>query len=53
VHLFDVDMDLYGCHVHVSFLRKLRDERRFDSFEELKAQIEADARAARDFFGLA
>lgn len=50
VHLFDFDRDIYGTHVHVNFLHKLRDERRFDSVEELKAQILRDADQARLFF---
>ena len=50
VHLFDFEGDIYGKHVHVEFLRKLRDERRFDSFDELKAQILRDTEQARNFF---
>jgi riboflavin kinase / FMN adenylyltransferase len=50
VHLFDFDGDIYGRHVHVDFLHKLRDERRFDSFDALKAQILLDAEQARVFF---
>ncbi|MEN8206700.1 MAG: bifunctional riboflavin kinase/FAD synthetase [Pseudomonadota bacterium] len=50
VHLFDFDRDIYGCHVQVSFLKKLRPERRFESFELLKRQIELDAEQARVFF---
>jgi riboflavin kinase/FMN adenylyltransferase len=50
VHLFDFESDIYGRHVHVDFLRKLRDERRFDSFDELKTQIQADVEQALDFF---
>ena len=50
VHLFDFDRDIYGCHVHVDFLHKLRDERRFDSFEKLKEQILLDVEQAHDFF---
>ena len=50
VHLFDFEGDIYGKHVHVDFLRKLRDEQRFDSFDELKAQIQRDAQQARAFF---
>lgn len=50
VHLFDFEGDIYGRHVHVDFLRKLRDERRFGSFDELKAQIQRDAEQARTFF---
>ena len=50
VHLFDFDRDIYGRHVQVSFLKKLREERRFDSFEALQQQILLDAGQARDYF---
>jgi len=50
VHLFDFDRDIYGRHVQVSFLKKLRPERKFESFELLKRQIELDAEQARAFF---
>jgi riboflavin kinase/FMN adenylyltransferase len=50
VHLFDFDQDIYGRHVHVNFLHKLRDEQRFGSFEALKRQIERDAVDARAYF---
>lgn len=50
VHLFDFDGDIYGRHVHVDFLRKLRDEQRFDSFDDLKAQILVDAEQAQAYF---
>jgi riboflavin kinase/FMN adenylyltransferase len=50
VHLFDFDRDIYGRHVQVSFLKKLRAERKYDSFELLKRQILLDAEQARAFF---
>jgi riboflavin kinase/FMN adenylyltransferase len=50
VHLFDFDRDIYGEYVHVDFLHKLRAERRFESFETLKRQIDIDAEQARAFF---
>lgn len=50
VHLFDFVGDIYGCHVHVEFLHKLRDEKRFDSFDDLRAQIQRDVDQARAFF---
>ena len=50
VHLFDFDQDIYGQYIHVNFVHKLRDEERFDSFEELKKQILQDADDARAFF---
>jgi len=36
--------------VNVNFLYKLRDERRFESFEALTRQIEADVAEARAYF---
>ncbi|MCB1868599.1 MAG: bifunctional riboflavin kinase/FAD synthetase [Gammaproteobacteria bacterium] len=50
VHLFDFEQDIYGAHVEVEFRLKLRDEKRFDSFDQLRRQIELDCRAAREFF---
>jgi riboflavin kinase/FMN adenylyltransferase len=50
VHLLDFDRDIYGAHVKVEFLRKLRDEQRFDSLEELRVWMERDIAEARAFF---
>jgi len=50
VHLFDFSRDIYGAHVHVDFLHKIRPERRFDSLQDLVKQIELDVRDARLFF---
>ncbi len=52
VHLFDFSRQIYGAHVEVEFCKRLRDEKRFASFDELKQQIEQDARSAMDFFDL-
>jgi riboflavin kinase/FMN adenylyltransferase len=50
VHVIDFNGDLYGKHVHVEFLHKIRDEMKFDSLDALKAQIAADVVVAREFF---
>ncbi|HEX8987130.1 MAG TPA: bifunctional riboflavin kinase/FAD synthetase [Rhodocyclaceae bacterium] len=50
VHLFDFDRDVYGSHVTVHFLHKLREERKFASLEELKNQIARDVADTRDYF---
>ncbi len=50
VHVFDFNGDLYGQHVHVEFLQKIRDERKFESLDALKAQIALDIEVARNFF---
>ena len=52
VHLFDFSRDIYGAHISVHFVQKLRDEQRFPNIDALKAQIAADAAAARAFFKL-
>jgi riboflavin kinase/FMN adenylyltransferase len=49
-HLFDFDgRDLYGEPIRLAFLTRLRDERRFESVDALKAQIAADAERARSW----
>ena len=52
VHLLDVAMDLYGRHIQVVLRKKIRNEQRFASLDELKAQIARDELTAREFFGL-
>ncbi len=52
VHLFDFSQMIYGEHVQVEFRKRLRDEKRFDNFDDLRQQIELDARKARDFFDI-
>jgi riboflavin kinase/FMN adenylyltransferase len=42
VHLLDVKEDLYGETLAVEFLRRLRDEQKFDSAEALAAQLSRD-----------
>jgi riboflavin kinase/FMN adenylyltransferase len=46
-HIFDFSDDLYGQRLHVEFISKIRDEAKFDSFEQLKQQIQEDAKQAR------
>ncbi len=50
VHLFDFSQDIYGAQVEVCFVKKLRDEKRFDSFAALKQQIQLDSDEARAVF---
>ncbi|MGI4977485.1 MAG: riboflavin biosynthesis protein RibF, partial [Janthinobacterium lividum] len=47
-HLFDFAGDLYGQHVSIALHAFLRDERRFDGLDALRAQIALDAAQARD-----
>jgi riboflavin kinase/FMN adenylyltransferase len=46
-HLFDFEADLYGESLRVAFLRKIRDERKFASVDDLTAQIARDSATAR------
>ncbi len=48
VHLFDFDRDLYGAHVRVHVIERLREETKFASLDELRAQIAKDAARARE-----
>jgi riboflavin kinase / FMN adenylyltransferase len=50
-HVFDLDRDLYGQSIRIGFVQRLRDERTFDSIDELRDQIAADVRRARVLFG--
>jgi riboflavin kinase/FMN adenylyltransferase len=50
VHLLDHEGDLYGTHMRVRFLEKLRDEEKYDGLEALKQAIARDARRAREYF---
>ena len=50
VHILDFNGNLYGRHVHVEFLHKIREEMKFDSLDALKEQIAADIVVAREFF---
>ena len=49
--LLDVDRDLYGKLVEARFVQRIRDERRFDSSDELRRQIATDVEAARKALG--
>lgn len=47
VHLFDFAGDLYGQHLRVALIDYLREEKKFDGIDELRAQIARDADDAR------
>lgn len=50
VHLLERDEALYGKRLRVTFLKKLRDEAKFDGLAPLREAIARDAREAREFF---
>ncbi|MFO7287179.1 MAG: bifunctional riboflavin kinase/FAD synthetase [Gammaproteobacteria bacterium] len=47
VLIFDFDREVYGEHITVHFVKRLREERHFDGLEALKAQIAVDVGEAR------
>ena len=50
VHLLDFAREIYGQHLQVRFLHKLRDEEKFADLETLKRHIARDVEDARRFF---
>lgn len=50
VHLFNFSRDIYGAVIDVVFHHKLRDEKKFASLDELKAQLQTDIAEAKAFF---
>tara|TARA_B100001769_G_C22007917_1_gene541671 strand:- start:30 stop:932 length:903 start_codon:yes stop_codon:yes gene_type:complete len=49
VHILNFSKDIYGHHVHITFLKKIRDEIKFESIEALKMQIKKDIISAENF----
>jgi len=49
-HLLDGAYDLYGQPMRLAFVQWLREERKFESLDELRVQIAADCEAARALF---
>jgi riboflavin kinase/FMN adenylyltransferase len=49
-HLLDFNGDLYGQEMEITFREKLRNEQKFSSLDELKAQIASDLEKARSHF---
>jgi riboflavin kinase / FMN adenylyltransferase len=50
VHVLDFNSDLYGKHVHVEFMHKIREEMKFASLDALKTQIAVDIVVAKEYF---
>lgn len=50
VHLFDFSRMAYGAMIDVTFHTKLRDEKKFNSLDELQTQLQTDIAQAKQFF---
>lgn len=51
-HLFRFSEDLYGKSLRISFLRRVRDERKFKSVADLRQQIERDVAKVQSMLGI-
>ncbi len=51
VYLFDFDADIYGEYIHVDFIARLREQKRFEAVDDLVAQMRDDADSARSILG--
>ena len=49
-HILDFKDNLYDKDVKISFIKKIRDERKFDSLPDLKSQLVKDEKVTREFF---
>ncbi len=50
VHLFNFNETIYGARLQVEFIKKVRDEKKFDSLYALKIQITKDVARAKSYF---
>lgn len=50
VHLLDFDARIYGKHLRVTFLEKLRDEEKYPGLEALRSAIARDVERTREYF---
>ena len=48
VNIFDFKKEIYGKRIKVEFVKKIRDEKKFDSLEDLKKQIAKDVNTAKE-----
>lgn len=52
VFIFDFKREIYGEHLRINFLAKLRDEAKFTGLDALIAQIQKDCDNAREWFAI-
>ena len=49
-HILDWDGDIYGQYLVISFIKHIRDEKKFDSIEILQSQLDIDKESVKDVF---
>ena len=47
-YILDFDEDIYGEHIEVSFIKKIRDGKKFNGLQELKEELERNKEFARN-----
>ena len=47
-NIFDFEEDIYGLDMELTFITKIRDERKFDSLDNLSSQLASDRKACMD-----
>ena len=50
-HIFDFDEEIYGSPMRIEFLRHIRGEQKFESLDDLAAQLRFDEQACREIMG--
>lgn len=50
VHIINQSMNIYNEDIEISFIKRLRDEKKFDTVEDLQKAITADIETGRDYF---
>ena len=50
VHILDFNENIYGSPIKVKLISRLRDEKKFNSIDELKKQLQDDEKNSRAFF---
>lgn len=53
VHIFNFSKEIYGDELRVSFIRRMRDEQKFESLEALAQQLQEDKTSIKTFFKIA
>ena len=48
-HIFDFNKDIYGQEIEVFFIRKFRDNKKFNSIDELRGQLQLDKEKCNEF----
>jgi len=51
-HIFDFNQDIYGKTIKLSFVKRIRDEKKFENLEQLKHQLNKDKIEIKSLFNL-